>query len=379
VSTGGVAGSPQDGYKEGVIRHAFYALISVVLSFAACRGTHPEEPALMEAVRRTVDAVRTKDMAALWEMTDRATQTSLLAIVRDAELARQKVSLVWPESQRGAALEALASGLLDKLGPDDAGRGPRLLSAVLDPSTITVTTEALDGLSPRDITHEAGPPPRASVFTSGGDVFTFTREGDTWRSALVRDQVLEKGPFTALHDNAKKTLGLAEEREKAWRVSLDPKTPQGSYNLARQAQGRKPPDLEALFALLDDSARGALFEALETARMAQKAIQQRLAKPLRKEAYANANLTRLVEATSDRDLFRRWGQSDDFVLPLSFLDEPRSLEGPADGIDVKVVTESGGKVPMHRDEDGFWRVGGFRPAVEKVLIEPAKRALQPSP
>ena len=131
--------------------------------------------------------------------------------------------------------------------------------------------------------------------------------------------------------------------------------------------------------ILDDSARGALFEALETARMAQKAIQQRLAKPLRKEAYANANLTRLVEATSDRDLFRRWGQSDDFVLPLSFLDEPRSLEGPADGIDVKVVTESGGKVPMHRDEDGFWRVGGFRPAVEKVLIEPAKRALQPSP
>jgi len=359
-------------------RRAFCVAVALVLSGASlgCGGDHPEEPTLTAAVRATVDALSRRDMPALWALVDAPTRERLLAILRDVERARDKVPEVWPEGDRAKALAALAGDLLEEIGPDDAGRGPRLLDALLDPGQVTFNQEVLDGLGARDVTLETGPPERAIVFTSVGETFAFVREGQQWRSLFVREHVLEQGPIPMLADHAQKTLALAEEREKAWRASFDPKTPQGSYNLARAAQTARPVDPDALFALLDDDGRKALADVLEAGRAAQRAIQQRVAKPQRRDAYAESGLTRLVDATSDRDLYRRWAKSPDFVPPLAVTDEPQRVEGTPGAPDVTVVTATG-KIAMHRDSDGFWRIAGTRAAIAKALSPPPPKPPTP--
>lgn len=360
--------------RGSIVRTVQAMLLAATL--VGCGGDHAEEPGLTAAVRATVDALSRRDMEALWALVDTPTREGLLAIVRDAERARARVAEVWPEGDRPKALEALGGPLIEQLGPDDAGRGPRLLGALLDPGQVAFTQEVLDGLGARDVTHEAGPPERAIVFTSVGETFAFVREGDAWRSLFVRENVLEKGPIPLLRENAAKTLALADERDKAWRASFDPRTPQGSYNLARAAQTAKPPDVDALFSLLDDDARKALADMLEAGRAAQRAIQQRVAKAQRREVYAEAGLTRLVDAASDRDLYRRWAKSPDFVPPLAVTDEPQRVEGAPGAADVVVVTGTG-KVPMHRDADGYWRIAGARAAIEKALSPPPPKPAVP--
>lgn len=344
-------------------------LAAATAGLVACGGEHPEQPALGEAVRATVDALSNRDMAKLWTLIDSPTRERMLQILRDVEEARTKVDEVWPEAERGRALEALGQRLLAAVGADDEGRGPRLLKELLDPGQIDFTQEVLDGVEARDVTMEAGPPERATVFTSVGETFVFVKEGDGWRSLFVREHLLEDGTLPILADNAKKTLALAEARAAAWRKSRDPKVPQGSYNLARAAQTAKPRDPEALFALLDDDGRKAVLDALEAGRKAQRAIQQRVAKANRRDAYEEAGITRLVDATSDKDLYRRWSKSPDFVAPLAVTDEPQSAEIDDNGADAVVVTATG-RVSMHKDDDGFWRVAGARAAIEKALMPP---------
>lgn len=347
-----------------------HVLATLLVSLlVACGSEHPEEASLSVAVRTTVDALSTRDMVKLWATVDTPTRTNLLQVLREVETARAKVAEVWPAAERARALAALGGDLLDKAGPDDEGRGPRLLGALIDPSQITFTQEILDGLGARDVTVEAGPPERASVFTAVGETFVFVREGAEWRSLFVRDNLSEAGVIPILRENAQRTLALAAEREKAWRATLDPRTPQGSYNLARAAQTKKPPDIDALFTLLDDDGRKALVDMLEAARAAQRTIQQRVAKPNRRDVYNDSGITRLVDATSDRDLYKRWSTSSDFVLPLAATDEPLKVEGPAEGPDVLVITATG-RVAMHRDSDKFWRIAGARPAIEKALKPP---------
>lgn len=343
--------------------------LALALALVACGGDHPEEPTLSAAVRATVDALSKRDMAALWALVDTPTRESLLQLLRDVEAARAKVDEVWPEADRARVRASLGEELVAQAGPDDAGRGPRLLAALLDPGKVIFTEEVLDGLGARDVTLEKGPPERATVFTSVGETFVFVREADGWRSLFAREHLLEKGAIPVLADNAKKTLALAAERDKAWRASLDPKTAQGSYNLARRAQDAKPRDVDALYSLIDEDARKAVLEALEAGRAAQKAIQQRVAKPARREAYEAAGIARLVDATSDRDLFARWAASPDFVAPLPVTDEPLRVEPAGAEGDVFVVTATG-KVAMHRDADGFWRIAGLRAAIDKALAPP---------
>ena len=369
--SGRVAEFARHGYKDSVSRLAVIALVALL----GCGNDHPEAGSLSLAVRTTVDALSTRDMVKLWATVDAHTQTALLQVMRDVAEARKKVDVVWPEADRARALASLGVDLLDKIGPDDAGRGPRLLAELIDPTKITFTQEILDGLGARDVTVEAGPPERANVFTSVGETFVFVREAGEWRSLFVRDNLLEAGIIPILRENATKTLALAEEREKAWRASIDPRLPQGSYNLARAAQTAKPPDIDALFALIDDDGRKALVEVLEAARAAQRAIQKTVAKPNRREVYGDVGITRLVDATSDRDLYKKWAAAKDFVLPLAVTDEPLRVEGPAEGPDVVVITATG-RVPMHRDSDKFWRIAGTRAAIEKGLKPPPQQPKQ---
>jgi hypothetical protein len=337
------------------------------LLLLACGGRASLEPPLTESVDALRAALEARDFDKLWALTDQETQKNLLAAFADADRARALVPSVWAEADREAANAALGSALATAIGPNDDQRGPRILAATLDPSVLAFNEGTVEGFAPRDVTFDPGPPRRAIVATAAGERLTFVDEAGQWKSLLVRDQVFESAAMKSLIAHARKTNALADEQQRVWQASLDPKTPQGAYNLARAAQDRKPPDVDMLFALLDEDARKALVDILEGARAAQKQIQQRTAKAMRREAYRAAGLLALVDTTTDRELFRRWATSPDFKPLLTATDPAVSLEGdPATG-SATVVTTSGARIPMHRDADAFWRLSGLRAILTAAL------------
>lgn len=337
----------------------------------ACQSSVELDPRLAPATLALREALANADHAKLWELTDTPTRSTLLDLFRQAEALRAQVPSLWPEADRKAALDALGAELATRLGPDDEGRGPRLLAATLDLKALVFNEDTEQGLSPRDVTIDPGPPRRALIATQAGERLAFVEEGDTWRSSLVRDTLLERADIQALTEHIKKAKTLAEEQARLWRESADPKTPQGAYNLARAAQVRKPVDIDMLFALLDEDARKTLVDILESARTSQKQIQQRTVKAARREAYRAAGLLQLVDTTTDRELFKRWLLSPEAVALVAATDEPKALEGDPQSGSVVVVTLSGTRVPMRRDADGFWRLGELRAVLTKALSPPA--------
>lgn len=345
----------------------------------ACQSTVELDEGLATATIALRDALARADHKKLWELTDSPTRTALLDLFRQAEALRAQVPSIWPESDRKAALDALGAGLAARLGPDDEGRGPRLLEAALDLKSLTFNEDTEQGLSPRDLTLDPGPPRRALIATQAGERLAFVEDGGAWRSSLVRDTLLERADIQALTEHVKKTQTLTEEQARLWRESADPKTPQGAYNLAREAQVRKPVDVDMLFALLDEDARKTLVDVLEAARASQRQIQQRTVKAARREAYRAAGILQLVDTTTDRELFKRWLLSPEATPLMSATDEPKSLEGDPQSGAAIIVTSSGGRVPMRRDSDGFWRLGELRPLLTKALSPPAPPPSAPLP
>lgn len=337
----------------------------------ACQSSVELDDGLATATVALRDALARADHAKLWELSDSPTRGALLDLFRQAEVLRAEVPSIWPESDRKAALDALGAELAGRLGPDDEGRGPRLLEATLDLKALTFNEDTDQGLSPRDVTIDPGPPRRALIATQAGERLSFIEEGGSWRSSLVRDTLLERADIQALTEHVKKAKTLADEQARLWRESADPKTPQGAYNLARAAQIRKPVDIDMLFALLDEDARKTLIDILEAARASQRQIQQRTVKAARREAYRAAGLLQLVDTTTDRELFKRWLLSPEAVALIAATDEPKALEGAPQSGSAIVVTLSGGRVPMRRDADGFWRLGELRPVLTKALSPPA--------
>ncbi|HRE87871.1 MAG TPA: hypothetical protein PK095_01915 [Myxococcota bacterium] len=341
------------------------ALLSSLL--LACQTSVELDDGLAATSAELRSALERADHAKLWELSDRPTKEALLDLFRQAEVARAQVPVLWPEADRKAALESLGSSLAPRLGADDEGRGARLLEASLDLEALTFNEDTEQGLSPRDVTFDPGPPRRALIATQAGERLSFVEDGGTWRSTLVRDALLERADIQALTEHVKKAQTLAAEHERLWRESADPRTPQGAYNLARAAQTRKPVDVDMLFALLDEDARKTLVDILEAARAAQKQIQQRTVKAARREAYRAAGILQLVDTTTDRELFRRWQLSPEATPLVTHTDEPSALEGQLASGQVTVLTLSGGRVPMRRDSDGFWRLAELRPALTKAL------------
>lgn len=355
------------------------------VTLAACSST-PEEEAVAGALGELVQALQTKDPVRVWALSDEVSKHAVLDVVKALEAAQSKVPLVWggscppadPNCKAAVVKEAraaLGAPLIEAAGADDPGRGPRVLGFLVDLGQLTFDDHVMDGLGARDMTFEEGPPRRVIVHTAGGDVFGFVDEGGSWRSLLVRDLVLDHPLVRELLANAKKTDGLAAERHRAWQLVVDPKTPQGAYNVARRMVTTDPPDWKGLFALLDPPAQQALGTAMEKARLAQKKLQSRTTKGQRKDAYNDHGIALMVEATSDRDLFVRWSRTPEFVKPLTATDEPMSLEGDPDQGTASVVTASGKRVPMVRDNEGYWRIADAERAIEAALIAPAMKVL----
>lgn len=351
------------------------AFFFTAMVLASGCGKHPDEGAVLDALGEVTGALEARDSTRLWNTFDGESQGRLLRAVDQLETALALVDAIWDEQDRASARQALGQSLVAAAGARDGGRGPRLVTALLDVTKLRFERETKDGLASRSVTFEDGPPVRAIVRTSGGEKFGFTKTTGTWKSTLLRDLVLDEQPFKELIENTKKAMAVAESKGVAWRTSRDPRTPQGTYNLARAVLGQDPVDADAVLTLLDDSARGAVVEALELSRKAQKRIQQRVAKAQRPKAYEAQGLGPLLEATTDTELFAKWVGSPTFVKPFTANDEPERLEGdPAAGA-CQVITHSGAKVPLSRDESGFWRLAGFDTAIRAALVAPSQKVL----
>jgi hypothetical protein len=345
------------------------ALMATLIS--ACGRAEIDDPALKEAVTTTVSALRTRDFSLLWSLTDSSTSSAFRDALKDLETAWKRAPEVWLGKDLEAARAALGGMPADKLGPDDDGRGARGLELFLDLSRLTFDEGTLEGLGARSVTYEPGPPRRAFLVTTAGERLAFVEQDGKWKSLLVRELVLDSTPFKSLLENAHKTLALADEAHRVWVSNADPATPQGAFNLARAAQTRNPPDLDMLFALIDKDGRAALAEVLESGRKAQRQIQQKVARPDRRAAYESAKIATLVDAGSDRELFRKWASSTDWKPLIASVGSPDRLDGdPASG-SVVIITVEGGRVPMQRDPDSIWRIAGLRPAIVAALSPPS--------
>lgn len=347
--------------------------LACVLTVSACADS-PEKAEVVAALGEVVAAMKAHDTTKLWSLSDEASRRAVLEAIATLEKAHAAIPLVWGKAADEARL-ALGAPIVAAAGPDDTGRGPRVLAHLVDLEKLDFHGGVMDGLGARDIVFEPGPPERAIVHTTAGETFGFVREGGVWRSLVLRDMVLDHPHLKELLANAKKTGELVGRQHEVWKASLDPKSPQGAYNLARAMQAADPPDWRSLFALLEPSAQAALGTALDTARAAQKKIQSRLVKAQRKDAYEDAGIALHVGSTSDRDLYLKWAATPDFVKPLTSTDPPDRVEGdPAHG-DVKLITTTGKMVRMVRDSEGFWRLGDTTSAIEQALVAPAKKVL----
>ncbi len=349
-------------------------LVTALILAGGC-GEHPDEGAVLEALGEVTGALEARDHTRLWNAFDAESQGRLLGAIDQCEAALTLVDAIWDEQDRALARQALGHALTTAAGARDAGRGPRLVAALLDVTKLRFERETKDGLASRSVTFEDGPPARAIVRTSAGEKFGFTKAAGAWKSTLLRDLVLDEQPFRELLENTKKAMAVAEGKGVAWRTSRDPRTPQGTYNLARAVLGHDPVDADALLTLLDDSARGAVVEALELSRKAQKRIQQKFAKAQRANAYEAHGLGALLEATTDKELFAKWVGSPTFVKPFTANDEPERLEGdPAAGA-CTLITRGDAKIPLSRDESGFWRIAGFDATIRAALAAPSQKVL----
>ncbi|MCC6621001.1 MAG: hypothetical protein IT385_07085 [Deltaproteobacteria bacterium] len=351
------------------------AAVLVGVSGAPACGNTPEEDEVIAVLGEVVGAMQAQDATKLWGLSDEASRRAVLEAIATLERAHASVPMVWGKAADEARL-ALGAPLVAAAGPDDSGRGPRVLAHLVDLEKLDFHSGVMDGLDARDIVFEPGPPERAIIHTTAGETFGFVREGGAWRSLILRDLVLDHPHLKELLANAAKTGELVGRQQEIWRASLDPKTPQGAYNLARGMQGADPPDWRALYALLDPAAHAALGTALDVARQAQKKLQARLVKAQRAGAYDEAGIALHVGAVSDRDLYLKWSATPDFVRPLLTTDPPDRLDGdPARG-DVKIVTTTGKLVRMVRDTEGFWRLGDTAQAIEQALVAPAKKVIE---
>jgi len=362
-------------------------LIPIVLALVTGCSSTPEEDAVEQAMGEVVSALRAKDAAKIWQLGDDASKQEVLASLHTLEQAQAQIPMVWgltcaPDdkacktSAADEAKQALGGALLAAAGADDAGRGARVISYLVDFAQLSFDDNVMDGLAARDFTFEDGPPRRVIVHTSAGDIFGFVQDANgQWRSLLVRQLVLDQPLISGLLANAEKTTGIADDHRRAWQLVLDPRTPQGAYNVARKMQSARPPDWAGMFALLEPSAQAMLGTALEKARAAQKKIQGHTAKSARGDAYDEGGIALMIAATSDRDLYQRWAATKDFVAPLTTTDEPDHLDGDASTGDVTVVTTTGKKTHLTRDAEGFWRIADTTAPIERALVQPAAKII----
>ncbi|MGM0576296.1 MAG: hypothetical protein ACQEXJ_11250 [Myxococcota bacterium] len=347
-------------------------LLATWLPLSSC-GEDPEEQRVVNAMNETVEALRAGDWEALWRLSAPEAREAVLELRTRIEHAMAAVDEVYPPESRAEARTALGGDILEGLPEDPDEAGPKILERLLDPQALATSEGAKDGLYAGGATIDGD---EAVIHTAAGEVYTFARTEDGWRSLLIRDLVEGELALRTRLENARTVLDAAEAHREVWRTARDPKSPQGAYNLVRAALERTPPDAETLYALVDDDAREVLVESLKVARDAQRIVQRESKRKEREDRYEALGIALHVKADSDRALLEAWSASDAFEPPLSTDAEPTSVTGDPETGRAEVVTKSGTRVAVVRDDEGYWHLTGYADKLGEALLAPAKEALE---
>lgn len=365
------------------VRRAALRSAAVLAAFAAGLGSgpgcerSPEEEAVFAALERTLDLLGRSDWAALWSESPAKARDEVEALHRDLHEALAAVEEVYAEGEREKARAAVGRDLVLDIPKEAPDAGPRLLARLIATGALRLDDRALDGVRAGKALVDGD---QAVLHTPAGEEFAFVRDGERWAPRLVLDLMERHRPISVLKENARAAIAYRDAHREAWRTSRDPKEPQGSYNLAREAlEAPEGPDARALYALADDEARKAVLDALTTGREAQKVLQKKTVRKERDAVYEEHGLALHVRSESDLALFEAWVASPAFVPPLPDRSPPARLEGEADTGEVHVITEAGGRVPMVRDAGGLWHVAGLAAGLRRSLLDPTRKVLEPPP
>lgn len=354
----------------GSLLAALAAAALLTLAPAGCGGG-PEDEAVAKALEETMAAAERGDWQALWDLSAPAAQKRLLELHRKLHEALAAVEWLYPEEERADARDALGEKFVADVPLSAKDAGPQLLERLLDPSRMRLDEKAKDGLLGASATVDGD---RAVIHTSAGEEFTFERTEGGWRSSLVMDILEQSRRASLMLENANAIMKAADKHREAWKQSRDPRTAQGSYNIVRGALEAKPPQAKILFTLIAEPERKIVLEALERSRKIQKRIQRRTAKSKRKAAYEKYGLLDFVGTETDLALFTSWTKSERFKPLLAATDAPDKVEGDPLNGPATVITASGGKVPMVRSKDGYWRLSGLGEAIKEAFHAPLDAA-----
>lgn|GEM_PF-2351446 len=358
---------------RGLRRLAAFA--ALVLGATGC-DQGADAPEVKAAFERLTVALKDADATAVWDLTDSATRTSLLATADRVMASAPIIETMWGDL-RGAdasrALDAVAFGAFEQGGAADQGRGPRLVAAFIDFGALRWTEGSVEALKHPTIVMDDSTPLRAIVRVPSGESFVFEKDGDVWTSTLVRLGTSESPRFKGVLANLDKLSAYKEELDRSWRASIDATTPQGAYNLMRRAIADSSDGPAAIFQMIDEDTRGMFRSALELGRKAQRRIQQRTPRAQRPTAYEATGIQLTVEAKTDQELFVAWYRQNALAAEIAN-DPPASFQFEATDDDSKntgqVLTVSGREWPVAKRQDGFWVTTILLEQVRTTLLKP---------
>lgn len=348
-------------------------LLLYILLLSACSSMDSDQNTLNEAFSQTKMALEKHDASRLWELSDQKSKEKILSLIGDAKEEMKHLSSLWDEDEQERAEKALGKTLLDAL-PDEEKEWGEAFTKHLFPFSDLDTSHFPEAPKASYVTHIDGKEPKAIVTLPSGEQLTFVLEDGHYKHGLLKEIILDSPKTRSLLAHISKSKSLWAEHLHQLKVSDDPTSPEGAYNLARRAQNRAPQDINMLYALLDEESRLTLTKILQDARSQQKRIQQTTALNKRASAYEKAGISDLVMVDSGELLFKSWLRAKpDFKLLLGS-DAPVDLHylNPKEAL---ITTQSQVEVSMVLDEDGFWRLGKLS---QRLIEELGPKALEES-
>ena len=349
-----------------------FPLIIVMISLLPGCQRDAAQVEIAGTLEEMVQALGAANWNGLWEASHPEAQEQVLGLHKRLSDALDAVDTLYPVSEQPIARAALGRDLVSGIEVGAVDSGPRLLSRLFASGAIRLDEKTRDGLTASSAAIDGD---RAVINTTAGEVFTFGRANGAWKSRLLVDMLQQSRAITSLQESATAVEAALKAKADAWSSSQDPKQAQGAYNLARAALQATPFDGAVLYALLDDTSKATLVEAMAVARQAQTRLQRRSKKSQRDATYERHDLTMYVKADSDRALYEAWAQSAGFVSPLKDNSPPLRLEGGETASEATVITKSNTRINFTRSEDGSWRLADTNAALTRELLKPVQALL----
>jgi hypothetical protein len=345
---------------------------SILLSLltGAC-GLSGEQAEIAATLEETINALETGDLAKLWDVSAPEAREKLVTLHTQIRRAMETIDVIYPQEERRVARASIGADFMGSIPLDGENRGARLLAAFIKPEELRMDQAARDGLRNKGAQIDGD---RATIQTSAGEVFTFQRTTEGWRSALVMDILERNSAFRTIEENVSTVLKAAEGKRRAWVESLDPTTPNGAFNLMQQTLAKKPIDTETFFTLLDGPTRKLFTQALLTSRDIQKRLQKRVPRPKRQALYAKYGIANLTRLKTDLELFQQWCNSESFSKPVLPTGEPSHVKGDIQSGQISLITSAGNAMKLIREDDGYWHVTSEKDRLTKAILGPLNEA-----